>query len=181
MPIPQKKRDLLKEQVLRTIRRHGPITAHAIAERLPILTNDPVRVIQRKVRTLIVKDRRPIASSTGVPAGYFLVTGNNPDAAYRYVLQLRSRIIAIAERLGAFKKSTARKIQLLLFEEIPTGLRRPDYNILDEAVHPVRKPRSKPKATRARKTPRKPVKPAAPAARRRAPRKRKKTARKVRA
>uniref|UniRef100_A0A7C6A7S2 Uncharacterized protein n=1 Tax=candidate division WOR-3 bacterium TaxID=2052148 RepID=A0A7C6A7S2_UNCW3 len=108
--------DFLKSQILNLIKHSGPITAAEIAERIPILSDDPIRIIRKKIRELIITDKIPIASSMEPPYGYFLVNGNS-EARNHYIAQLKSRINSIAQRLSAFESATARKIQLALFPE----------------------------------------------------------------
>jgi hypothetical protein len=104
--------DFLKDQILKLIETLGPITAQDINNRLSILANDPIRVIRKKIRELIIDDKIPIASSMNPPAGYFIA---KQDArADHYAAQLKSRIFAISERLSAFEHATAKQIQLLL-------------------------------------------------------------------
>jgi hypothetical protein len=108
--------DLLKVQVHRLIVRNGPITARAIADFLPVLSHDPVRIVRKKVRELIMVDRVPIASSMQRPFGYFIVEPGSEEAD-AYVLQLRGRLEKIAQRLARFRSSSAKRVQQVLFEE----------------------------------------------------------------
>jgi hypothetical protein len=104
--------DLLKTKILELIQNQGPVTAQVIARQIPISVNDPIRVIRKKVRELILEEKIPIASSMNPPAGYFIA--KQDASARRYVIQLKSRIYRISERLSAFEHSTAKQIQLLL-------------------------------------------------------------------
>jgi hypothetical protein len=111
----EKHSDLLKNKILELIQRQGPITAQMIARMVPIAANDPIRIIRKEIRNLILEDRLPIASSMHKPMGYFIVTQD--ASAQHYVRQLKSRIMKIAQRLSAFEKSTADQIQGILFPE----------------------------------------------------------------
>jgi hypothetical protein len=108
--------DLLKRQVRAAIQLHGPITASEIANRIPVLSDDPVRIVRKKIRDLIMTDRIPIASSMERPFGYFIVQPGSEEAD-AYVLQLRGRLEKIAQRLARFRSSSAARIQGVLFEE----------------------------------------------------------------
>ena len=123
-PIAKRRRaakpDLLKERVLLVIRELGPVTAETIADTVPVLSTDPVRIIRRKVRDLIMRDRIPIASSMQPPFGYFVVEPGS-DEAEAYILQLRGRIESICQRLARFREGAAKKIQQTLFEELGQG------------------------------------------------------------
>jgi len=123
-PIAKRRRaakpDLLKERVLLVIRELGPVTAETIADTVPVLSTDPVRIIRRKVRDLIMCDRIPIASSMQPPFGYFVVEPGS-DEAEAYILQLRGRIESICQRLARFREGAAKKIQQTLFEELGQG------------------------------------------------------------
>ena len=104
--------DLLKDQILKLIETNGPITAQEINNHVTIIAIDPIRVIRKKIRELIIEDKIPIASSMNRPFGYFIIT---QDAkADHYIAQLKSRIYHISERLYAFESATAKQIQLLL-------------------------------------------------------------------
>ena len=113
---PRTRPDLLKAQVLLIIKELGPVTADTIADTVPVLSTDPARTIRRKVRDLIMTDRIPIASSMQPPFGYFIVEPGSGEAE-AYVLQLRGRLEKIAQRLARFRKSSAARIQGVLFEE----------------------------------------------------------------
>jgi len=109
-------KDFLKTRILELIKNEGSITAAEIADRIPILSDDPIRIVRKKIRELIITDKIPIASSMEPPYGYFLVNGDS-EARNHYIAQLKSRIGAIAQRLAAFESATAEKIQLLLFPD----------------------------------------------------------------
>jgi hypothetical protein len=100
---------------LRVIQESGPVTADTIADTVPVLSHDPVRIIRSKVRDLIMAGH-PIASSMRRPFGYFIVEPGSEEAD-AYVLQLRGRLESIAQRLARFRKSSAARIQGVLFEE----------------------------------------------------------------
>jgi hypothetical protein len=110
-------KDYLKLQILELIQNEGSITAAEIADRIPILSDDPVRIVRKKIRELIIQDKIPIASSMEPPYGYFLITNGNQAQRDHYIAQLKSRIGSIAQRLAAFESATAEKIQLLLFSD----------------------------------------------------------------
>jgi gamma-glutamyl:cysteine ligase YbdK (ATP-grasp superfamily) len=107
--------DLLKDKILQLIEIKGPITAQEINNHLSILAHDPIRIIRKKIRKLILEDKIPIASSMEHPFGYFIAT---KDAkADHYAAQLKSRIYHISERLYAFDAARAKQIQLLLLPQ----------------------------------------------------------------
>lgn len=102
--------------MLLVIQELGPVTAETIADTVPVLSTDPVRIIRRKVRDLIMTDRIPIASSMKPPYGYFLIQPGSPEAE-AYIMQLRGRIESVCQRLARFREGAAARIQGVLFEE----------------------------------------------------------------
>ena len=124
--------DLLKHQVLLCIQSHGPITASAIADAIPVLSDDNVRVVRKKVRELIMADRIPIASSMKRPYGYFIIDAAREADADAYCRQLRSRLEAIAQRLALFRSSCACRLQEILFEEFGSA----DTSDMSDKSHP---------------------------------------------
>jgi len=99
----------MEKLVLEYLRIAGkPIKAKELALRLG--TNE--RMVRRLVRDLIAQGNL-IASSMEAPYGYFIP--QDEKAIQRYSRQLKSRIREIAGRLTDFDRSTASKIQQVLF------------------------------------------------------------------